>query len=188
MDSKCRLHNVKFYSCRSHGVYSYIYSNLHNYTFQSTRKVTGSTGETKVTNSTTFDYSTLKQVIDHKFEPVDVGKKRWKRQYSPLYFAVIVDIKFCLKNSRYATTKDSKSLLLLKNETLTKMNVPVDFLADDLLLKIVELRNVELMPVSAIMGGFLAQEAVKVITGKEVPFNNFFVFDATEQSTLLMTI
>jgi ubiquitin-like 1-activating enzyme E1 A len=44
--------------------------------------------------------------------------------------------------------------------------------------ELVAQRAVELSPVAAVMGGMLGNEAVKVVTGKDEPMNNLFVFDA----------
>ena len=68
------------------------------------------------------------------------------------------------------------------------MNVDSEFLTTEMMMKMIEQRNVEIMPVCAIMGGFLTQEVLKGLTRAEVPFNNFFCHDGMEQTSLLMTI
>lgn len=37
-------------------------------------------------------------------------------------------------------------------------------------------------PVCAILGGILAQEVIKVVSGKDLPIKNWFVFNAEDMS------
>ena len=45
----------------------------------------------------------------------------------------------------------------------------------------------ELAPVAAIVGGELAQEVLKAVTHKDLPFNNFFFFDGIVGSAQIET-
>jgi ubiquitin-like 1-activating enzyme E1 A len=40
--------------------------------------------------------------------------------------------------------------------------------------------NAEVSPVCAIVGGILAQELIKVVTGKDEPINNFFFYNGMD--------
>jgi molybdopterin/thiamine biosynthesis adenylyltransferase len=42
--------------------------------------------------------------------------------------------------------------------------------------------STELAPVCAIMGGMVAAEVIKIISGKDAPINNLFLFDAATAS------
>eukprot|EP00962_Isochrysis_galbana_P002429 scaffold644_cov126-Isochrysis_galbana.AAC.9 len=42
--------------------------------------------------------------------------------------------------------------------------------------------STELAPVCAIMGGMVAAEVIKIISGKDAPINNLFLFDAATTS------
>jgi hypothetical protein len=42
---------------------------------------------------------------------------------------------------------------------------------------VVQSINAELSPVAAVVGGVLVNEALKIVTGKDEPLSNFFVFD-----------
>ena len=50
-------------------------------------------------------------------------------------------------------------------------------LSDDYLAHLVCAHGVELAPVCAILGGMIASEVIKVISGKEQPINNAFFFN-----------
>jgi ubiquitin-like 1-activating enzyme E1 A len=43
----------------------------------------------------------------------------------------------------------------------------------------------ELSPVCAIVGGILAQEIIKVLSGKELPVQNWFLYDGISGSGLI---
>jgi len=42
--------------------------------------------------------------------------------------------------------------------------------------------NADLSPVCAIVGGILGQQIIKVLTAKDEPFQNFFIYDALTAS------
>ena len=130
----------------------------------------------------------MQNVVEYKFDAGASKAKRFKRNNSPLFFAWIVDFKWYLKHGKYLTSKDVSKLELFKKQTMEEMNVDSEFLTTEMMMKMIELRNVEIMPVCAIMGGFLTQEVLKGLTRAEVPFNNFFCHDGMEQTSLLMTI
>ena len=46
----------------------------------------------------------------------------------------------------------------------------------------------ELSPVAAIVGGVLAQEIIKVISNKDAPHNNFFLYNPMETCGVVETI
>ena len=50
-------------------------------------------------------------------------------------------------------------------------------LSDAYLSRLVSAHDVELAPVTAIVGGMIASEVIKIISGKELPINNAFFFD-----------
>ncbi len=53
---------------------------------------------------------------------------------------------------------------------------------------LVQNRNAEISPVCAILGGFLAQEILKVISANETPIINFFGYDADEAHGQIMRL
>lgn len=57
--------------------------------------------------------------------------------------------------------------------------VPVDKYVDEAIIAaLVDNAGVELSPVAAVVGGIVGNEVVKLMTGKDEPLLNFFVFDA----------
>jgi hypothetical protein len=48
--------------------------------------------------------------------------------------------------------------------------------------RVAALRGRELSPVCAIVGGILAQQIIKVVTGKDEPFTNFFFYNALDST------
>ena len=46
----------------------------------------------------------------------------------------------------------------------------------------------ELHSIAAFMGGMLAQETIKIITGQFVPFNNTLIYNGMKQSTITVEL
>jgi ubiquitin-like 1-activating enzyme E1 A len=93
-----------------------------------------------------------------------------------------------MQQKRYPTLKDEALLSKTLQDYLTKVQVSTSFVPLSLLMDLVRLQNMELSPAAAIVGGFLGQEILKVLSRKEVPFNNFFCHDSINSTGFLMTI
>mmetsp|Transcript_6954 Transcript_6954/g.22819 ORF Transcript_6954/g.22819 Transcript_6954/m.22819 type:complete len:383 (-) Transcript_6954:453-1601(-) len=63
------------------------------------------------------------------------------------------------------------------NETFVTPALSAEFVA-----KVGKNASTELAPVCAIMGGMVAAEVIKIISGKDAPINNLFLFDAATTS------
>ena len=95
---------------------------------------------------------------------------------------------FIIQQKRYPTLKDETLLYKTLQDYLTQVQVSTSYVPVSFLMDLVRLQNVELSPPAAIIGGFLGQEILKVLSRKEVPFNKFFCHDAINSTGFLMTI
>lgn len=70
-------------------------------------------------------------------------------------------------------TEDLEKLKGLRNDYLTKHNLTVEQVKDELFSNVYG----QLSPICAISGGVLAQEIVKAISHRDEPIVNFFVYN-----------
>lgn len=54
--------------------------------------------------------------------------------------------------------------------------------------RLADTARVEFTPVCAILGGILAQDVLKVVSGKDRPINNFFFYNGLDCSGLINRI
>ena len=107
--------------------------------------------------------------------------RRIKRM-DPSFFVLHVLYEFQSREGRSPKSSsreaDLKLLSSLCESVCNKFNLPGGKLPEDLN----ELLFSEVSPVSAIVGGVLAQEIIKVISNKEEPHRNFFFFNPLESA------
>ena len=80
--------------------------------------------------------------------------------------------------------EDLKLLKSLRESITSKYNLADNKIPED----IIPMLFSELSPVAAIVGGILGQEVIKVISNKDAPLNNFFLFNPLESAGVVETI
>ena len=80
--------------------------------------------------------------------------------------------------------EDMKLLISLKDSIISKYGLPDKKIPDEILPMLFS----ELSPVAAIIGGVLGQEVIKVISNKDSPHNNFFLYNPLESCGVVETI
>jgi len=108
-------------------------------------------------------------------------KKRIKRM-DPSYFMLQVLFEFQSKEGCSPRTSKRESdielLKTLRADVAKKLELPEkNKLVNEDGDKLLELLFSELSPVAAIVGGVLGQEIIKVISNKDAPHNNFFLYN-----------
>ena len=73
--------------------------------------------------------------------------------------------------------KDLEGVLEVKKALFAAIEADERVLEDDFLKIFLTGIGAEIAPVTAILGGFVAQEIIKVLSGKDLPISNFFLFD-----------
>eukprot|EP00316_Scyphosphaera_apsteinii_P020487 CAMPEP_0119314624 /NCGR_PEP_ID=MMETSP1333-20130426/33409_1 /TAXON_ID=418940 /ORGANISM="Scyphosphaera apsteinii, Strain RCC1455" /LENGTH=372 /DNA_ID=CAMNT_0007319773 /DNA_START=20 /DNA_END=1135 /DNA_ORIENTATION=+ len=83
-------------------------------------------------------------------------------------------------------TTEEGAIEHLRASKLAEANLSEGFLREavdaEFVAKVAEHNGMEVPAVCAIMGGMVASEVVKIISGQEAPINNVFLFDATTDS------
>ncbi|XP_074025647.1 SUMO1 activating enzyme subunit 1 [Leptinotarsa decemlineata] len=188
IDKICRANNVKLIFGDVFGFFGYSVADFqeHNY-FEDQVQLTGKgkkrkhDGEEKTTVKVqgTINYPELKKVIilPNTKQNADCIKKTKRR--NDLFFLMLTLIEFRNKHNRHplvsSKVEDIKSLQAIRKDVfeLYQVDQSKSSLFDDLFEIIFD----EVVPVCAILGGVIAQEAIKAVSHKEVPINNVFLFD-----------
>lgn len=109
-----------------------------------------------------------KQSVDH------IKRVRKRNEY---FFLMLVLLEFRNRFDRNPELRrkndDVEQLARIRNDVLDLYGIDRAKLHDDLF----ELVFDEVVPVCAVLGGVVAQEAIKGVSQKEVPINNVFLFD-----------
>ncbi|CAN8325828.1 unnamed protein product [Cochlearia groenlandica] len=115
-------------------------------------------------------------------EAVSVPWKQIPRRTSKLYFAMRVIELFEESQGRKhgeSSLLDLATVLEIKKKLCETNSVSKSHVPDSLLERLIT-TNTEFPPACAIVGGILAQEVIKVVSGKGDPLKNFFYFDAED--------
>jgi len=199
----CRKENVMFFGGGVFGFYGYSFMDLvqHEYV-EEVKKNTqheknGKDGEpvAKKAKETEEETKTVKKAM--AFVSMDetlkvdwnseLYAKRIKRM-DPSFF--LLQVLFAFQAETGTSPRPSKreedvaTLKKLRDSTLKSLSVPVEKIPD----KLLDLLFAELSPVTAIVGGVLAQEVIKAISNKDAPHNNYFFYNPLESCGVVETI
>ncbi len=93
------------------------------------------------------------------------------------------------EHRRPTSPADDTALLALKTAHLPRHHqVDPAFLPDDVLLRLARTQGLEIMPACAILGGLIAQEVLKVLSGRDAPFHNFLALDCLDAEGVVMKL
>jgi ubiquitin-like 1-activating enzyme E1 A len=203
INAACRLANRPFYAAGAHGFYGYVFADLitHEYVVKSVP----SNIEVKVGSKPGSTHSIL--AVQKKREDDKVWQfVEHKRTYSPLQLANssplhpflqgnrrrLKDVTFLLPCLRalwefevqvgrspvpVQTQHDLKVFTTLAMQKSKELGLPDETMNAEFLRKFLQNISSELAPVTAMLGGLLAQDAINVIQHCEAPINNLCLFD-----------
>ncbi|CAG9768334.1 unnamed protein product [Ceutorhynchus assimilis] len=126
-----------------------------------------------------FIFPELKEVLIMPNTKQSLDHIKQIRKMNPYYYLMLILLEFRNRQGRNPEIsnkiKDVELLKVIKKEILSDFdaNCVESKLGDDLF----ELVFAEVVPVCAIVGGVIAQEVIKAVSGKEVPIYNVFLFD-----------
>ncbi|KAL5717488.1 E1 ubiquitin-activating enzyme [Ranunculus cassubicifolius] len=177
INQKCRKRptRIAFYTVDCRDSCGEIFVDLQNYTY--TQKKADETVECEL------QYPSFE-------EAVSVSWSTLPRRVSKLYLAIRVIEKFEeteKRNPGETTITDLPSVLNLKKELCDAQAFNESQIPNTLLERLL-IGNMEHPPVSAILGGILGQEVIKVISGKGDPLKNFFFYDAMDGKGIIEDI
>lgn len=203
INASCRLCNRPFYAAGTHGFYGYIFADLitHDYVIEreksnvptvlkaetATRSVIAST--TKKENGKLIEMVTKREIyspiILANSSPVPaehLGSRRRKLQIPPLLTCLkalweFQSISGTMPSYSHA---DLELFTTLATEKHKELQLPPETLRSDFLRSFLQNLSSELAPVTAFLGGQLAQDVINVLGQREQPIQNFLLFDGEE--------
>ncbi|KAG0321639.1 SUMO-activating enzyme subunit 1 [Linnemannia gamsii] len=190
IDNACRENKTGFYAAGVHGFFGYMFCDLTHHKYreevQETSVDKGKEPETTISQRSQ-DYDSLASTLETCWgypKP-----KALKRKVSPLFFAMQILWLFQLANGGRlplsSSQEDMVALFKLRDERLRSAQVDSSFVDDDLLQTLIGTASAEIAPVCAIVGGFLAQDILKTLSGKDAPLLNYFLYNGLEGTGLV---
>ncbi|KAJ8109875.1 hypothetical protein OPT61_g7136 [Boeremia exigua] len=201
-----RLANRPFYAGASHGLYGYIFADLikHKYVVErdlgnkttqvgpesSTRSILESSskkenGKSVETVTKQEIYSPIMAIKDSPLPPELAGNPRRLKKVHPLLTCVRALWEYQFQAHGVFPTHDPQQLQLFTMMATEKHKLhmlPSNTLTAEFLRSFLQNVGSEIAPVTAFLGGQLAQDVINVLGQREQPIQNLMLFDGEECS------
>lgn len=201
----CRELNVKFFAGDIFGFFGYSFMDLvkHEFVEEEIKAVDGDAKkdekddepkakkakveeeETKMVKKS-MDFVALDDALKVDWT-VDSYAKRIRRM-DPSFFVLQILMEFQSREGCSPRVENRKAdlelLTSLRSSIISKYSLPEKKIPEEILPMLFS----ELSPVAAIVGGVLGQEVIKVISNKDSPHNNFFLYNPLESCGVVETI
>jgi len=212
LNAGARIAKKPFYAGASHGMYGYIFADLVDHSFviereqsnrvtqpgteTSTRRVTNI--RTKKENGKAIEmvtkqeiYSPLMLVKDSPLPPEIANSARKLKKVHPLLSCVRALWEFQRSGHGIypANTDDGIALFTTITQVKHKEHMlPGNTLTKEVLKDFLQNLGCEMPPVSAFLGGQLAQDVINVLGQREQPIQNLVLFDGEDLSAPIYTL
>jgi ubiquitin-like 1-activating enzyme E1 A len=203
VSAACRMALKPSYVAGTHGMYGYIFADLIQHTFTIERKKFNAptkTGpetltRTILSSATKQEKGELKETVlkQEDFTPLVLantsplpaeilGKRRKLRQVTPLLSGLRALWDFEQQNGRMPgpRAEDIKLYTARAMEKHKELQLPIETMRSEFLRSFLQNLGSELAPVTAALGGMLAQDAINVLGKREQPIQNLVLFDGEE--------
>lgn len=203
INASCRLYNRPFYASGSHGFYGFIFADLitHDYVIEreksnvSTVLKAESATRSILATSTKKEHGKLTEMVTKReiYSPILLANsspipaehlptRRRKLQISPLLTCLRALWEFESISSKLPSHSraDLELFTALATEKHKELQLPPETLRSDFLRSFLQNIGSELAPVTAFLGGQLAQDVINVLGQREQPIQNFLLFDGEE--------
>ncbi|KAL8655430.1 MAG: hypothetical protein Q9226_003053 [Calogaya cf. arnoldii] len=204
INSACRFVNKPFYAAGSHGFYGFIFADLisHDYVIEReksnvptqlkaetvTRTVVAS--NTKIENGKQIEMVTKRELYSpinlsntSPLQPAHISSWRRKLQVPPLLTCLRALWEFQNLTGRSIPTgsrEDLEMFTTLATEKHKELQLPGETLRSEFLRSFLQNVGSEIAPVTAFLGGQLAQDVINVLGQREQPIQNFLFFDSDD--------
>ncbi|CAO1604016.1 MAG: hypothetical protein LQ349_000339 [Xanthoria aureola] len=204
INSACRFVNKPFYAAGSHGFYGFIFADLisHDYVIEReqsnvptqlevetvTRTVVAA--NTKTENGKQIEmvtkrehYSPINLANTSPLQPEQISSWKRKLQVPPLLTCLRALWEFQNLAGRSIPTGSREDLELfttLATEKHKELQLPAETLRSEFLRSFLQNVGSEIAPVTAFLGGQLAQDVINVLSQREQPIQNFLLFDSDD--------
>ncbi|KAL9007218.1 MAG: hypothetical protein Q9188_000021 [Gyalolechia gomerana] len=204
INAACRFVNVPFYAAGSHGMYGFIFADLiaHDYVIEReksnlptelkaetmTRSIVAV--NTKEENGKQIEMVTKREIYSpinlantSPLQSEHLSSRRRKLQVPPLLTCLRALWEFQSLSRQSVPTHSHADLELftkLATEKHKELQLPAETLRSDFLRSFLQNAGSEIAPVTAFLGGQLAQDVINVLGQREQPIQNFLLFDGEE--------
>lgn len=203
INASCRILNKPFYAAGSHGFYGFIFADLgsHDYVIEREKSniptVLKAESATRsiIAVSTKKEHGKLMEIVTKRelYSPlllantspipqVYLSSRRRKLQIPPLLSCLRALWEFQkISNSLPSHSHaDLELFTTLATEKHQELQLPLETLRSEFLRSFLQNIGSELAPVTAFLGGQLAQDVINVLGQREQPIQNFLLFDGEE--------
>ena len=203
INTYARRANRSFYASETHGFYGYIFADLikHEYVIERERSnvVTTLKAETRtrsiIGTSTKKENGKMIEMVtkEELYTPLSLantaplppeyqGKRRRLRQITPLLTGIKALWEFQRLQGHLPSHShaDLELFTRLATEQHRTLQLPAETLTSEFLRSFLQNIGGELVPVTAFLGGELAQDVINVLGQREQPIQNFLLFDGQE--------
>ncbi|KAI9776231.1 MAG: hypothetical protein M1835_005583 [Candelina submexicana] len=203
INASARVSNRPFYASGCHGFYGYIFADLitHDYVIERekgnmatvlkaesiTRSIIGSSvmseNGKKVEMVTKRElYSPINLANTSPLPPEYLSNRRKLRQVTPLLTCLRALWEFQKISGALPTHSraDLQLFTTLATEKHKELQLPAETLKSEFLRSFLQNLGSEIAPVTAFLGGQLAQDVINVLGQREQPLQNFLLFDGDD--------
>ena len=203
INAACRLTNKPFYAASTHGVYGFIFADLisHDYVIEreksnrptalapetTTRSIVASSTKKedgKIVEMVTKReiYSPIVLANSSPLPPEHLSSRRRKLQVPPLLSCLraLWEFQTISAGMPGSSRADLELFTTLATEKHKELQLPSDTLKAEYLRSFLQNIGSEIAPVTAFLGGQLAQDVINVVGQREQPIQNFLLFDGEE--------
>jgi len=200
INTATRLNHKPFYAAGVHGFYGFIFSDLiqHDYVVEREKgnRVTAKGTETRTRSVIDVKekkeggkhielvtkrelYSTWFLASDAATLPPDYLRSRRRlKAVTPILSCLRALWEFITLQARLpSTSEDLKLFTKLATQKHKALGLPEDTLRSEVLRKFLQNLGSEIAPVTAVLGGQLAQDVINVLGARQQPIQNMVVFD-----------
>ncbi|BFZ61139.1 E1 ubiquitin-activating protein aos1 [Saitoella coloradoensis] len=194
INQHCRNTNTPFYAAATHGLYGYIFADLglHTYALSSPdpkAKVVPGQTPPMITTQHTKSWDPLSTVLsEERKEAFGKGMRpKFRKRVSPVLPALLATwYIYPHIHPDHPEPIDPDPIMIADFSAAThsaarSLGLDADVLVTESFVESwVSGFGTELSPVAAVVGGVLAQDVLNVLSGREEPLRNLFVFDGEQ--------
>ena len=203
MNASCRLCSRPFYAAETHGFYGYIFADLgtHDYVIEreKSNRPTALNAETMtrsiIATSTKKENGKVIEMVTKReiYSPIilantsplpleQLSSRRRKLQIPPLLTCLRALWEFHSISGANPSHSHADLALFtsLATEKHKELQLPTETLRSEFLRSFLQNIGSEIAPVTAFLGGQLAQDVINVLGQREQPIQNFLLFDSEE--------
>lgn len=203
INAACRLTNKPFYAASTHGFYGFIFADLisHDYVIEreKSNRLTAIAAETttrsiiatstKRENGKTMEVVTKREIYSpivlansSPLPPEHLSSRRRKLQVPPLLSCLRALWEFeTISGGKPGPSRaDIELFTTLATEKHKELQLPHETLKAEYLRSFLQNIGSEIAPVTAFLGGQLAQDVINIVGQREQPIQNFLLFDGEE--------